>query len=102
MIKWKYGFVDRNGKFYHVQSLHEKFARLYVTEHGLQDEYSKWADCLWKSYCEFLVYVKGWVLLHNPNGGKPVINTNGRRITKKQVDFLMHYHGSDDWLEFAY
>jgi hypothetical protein len=96
--EWKYGWLSPDGEFFERYSNHERWAGDYVTEHGLWDEYIKW-DTFARGCGEFLVYVKRWVLLHNPCGKKPIVSCCGRRITKKRNDFLLTYFGNDDWLE---
>jgi hypothetical protein len=100
-VRWKYGFLSPEGKFFERYSRHEEWAGEYVTEHKLWSEYTKW-DKFANGCAEFLVHEKKWVLLHNPCGGKPTVSCCGRQITKKQNDFLLAYFGNDDWVEFNY
>lgn len=85
-----YGFIAPDGKFFSVEwACHERFAEEYIREH----------DC-WDSVLEhdmhtgtdYLVYVKGWLLLHNPIQGKPFLTQGAIRMTKAQRESLFDYY----------
>lgn len=86
-----YGWVLTNGDF--VQSgygTHEETARTITKQHGLEEEYAKSEYHL---YRDFLVYDKGYVLIHNPmmDGGYIVTRSEKKRLTKAQKKTLYDY-----------
>lgn len=79
-----YGWLDPMGNFYPVPwGEHTEWAQRYIVENyeitPLDDDYMTPADTLAN---------KGWVLLHNPSKGLPLITNIGHGLTKQQRDFL--------------
>jgi len=122
----KYGWLDPTGKFYEVGwGDHQHWVYLSIIygrqeNHGIcyEDEECKPSDLSryydeYMKYCEndfsaitmggdFLVS-KGWILLHSPGQGIPVITDNAiRRLTKAQKEFLYDYYMELDEAKRAY
>jgi len=91
-----YGWLNPSGVFYPVEINHERWAADYVHKHLGKDYYSEirygFGDYLEK---------RGWLLLHNPMGGRAEINQCYRRLTKKQKEFLYDYFAKDGDIETA-
>jgi len=110
----KYGWLDPTGKFYEVEfgdhtcwpyaciwSKEGYFLSSHRSEvtdlSHYKEEYKKWCDKekfrdKVSSGADFLVE-KGWVLIHNPGQGIPVITkTEIQRLTKAQKEFLFDYY----------
>ena len=85
-----YGFITPAGDFIPVKyAEHERFAGDYlrahegweaVLEHGMH------------TGTDYLVYIKGWLLLHNPRQGKPFLTQGDIRMTKSQREALFDYY----------
>lgn len=97
-----YGWLSPSGEFSPAEfGDHEKWAQEYIEDHNLDEEYTQWYS---KKYTEkqkfglglmgdFLVYVKGFVLLHNPAQGLAQVTSNEvKPLTKKQREFLFDYY----------
>jgi len=110
----EYGWLDPTGKFYKVGfgdhtcwpyacilAREEYFLSNHDAEMAdlshYKEEYKKWCDKekyrdRVSSGADFLVE-KGWVLIHNPGQGIPVITkTDIQRLTKAQKEFLFDYY----------
>jgi uncharacterized protein YifE (UPF0438 family) len=97
-----YGWLSPTGEFSPSEfGDHEQWAADYIDEHDLEDEYFDWYE---KRYTDgkrfglgikgdFLVYEKGFVLLHNPaNGLAQITASDIKPLTKKQKEFLFDYY----------
>lgn len=88
-----YGWLSPEGKFTPVDwGQHQEWASGYIEEsESLSEEFEN--SNFSNSSGDFLVYAKGWVLLHNPSQGvaNPQYDKNGR-MTRKQKDFLYQYY----------
>lgn len=75
---------------------HEECAEWIVEDNHFGKEYDEWyddkldkgLDCLHK---DFLIEVKGYVLIHNPSNSGGYVVSHGNRLTKAQKDFLYDY-----------
>jgi len=86
----RFGWLNPDGKFYPVALHHELWASKYVHKYLGKDYYSQdhwgFGDYLEK---------RGWILLHNPIGGRARINGCYRKLTKRQKEFLYDYFLKD-------
>lgn len=85
-----YGFISPDGEFHPVEwAKHEKFAVDYLEERG------GWAAVI-EAGChtatDTLVIGKGWLLMHNPQHGKPFLTSGDRPMTKAQREALFDYY----------
>lgn len=86
-----YGFVDPYGNFHTVDwSNHEAFAGDYVRGHF--GGFTIVVDSGYDTAKDFLVLEKGWLLLHNPQRGKPILTSGEKPMTKAQREFLFDYY----------
>lgn len=75
---------------------HEESAEFIIEDNHFGFEYDKWLDsmldkniaCLHK---DFLVEVKGYVLIHNPSTSGGYVVTYRKKLTKAQREFLYDY-----------
>lgn len=85
-----YGFIAPDGEFHTVKwADHEKFAGDYLRAHEgwevvLENDMHTGTD--------YLVLVKGWLLLHNPRQGKPFLTSGDKPMTKAQRETLFDYY----------
>lgn len=85
-----YGYISPDGEFHPVEwAKHESFAVDYLEERG------GWAAVI-EAGChtatDTLVIGKGWLLLHNPQHGKPFLTSGDRPTTKAQREALFDYY----------
>lgn len=86
-----YGYISPDGEFHQVDYAdHEKFAQDYINSNS-RERYKLFGlgYSLGKDY---LVYGLGWLLLHNPRQGKPILTTSSRPMTKAQRESLFDYY----------
>lgn len=89
-----YGWLEPTGVFHSVEwGQHEEWAHECVK---LKDWFKEWSihgSSSLHSFGDFLVYRRGWVLLHNPAQGlaRPTISDT-RPLTKAQKEFLFDYY----------
>lgn len=85
-----YGFISTDGTFYEVLwADHERFAGDYIRAHD------GWETILENGVhtgTDYLVLVKGWLLLHNPRQGKPILTSGDKPMTKAQREALFDYY----------
>lgn len=85
-----YGFIAPDGTLYEVPwADHERFAGDYIRAHD------GWESILENDVhtgTDYLVLVKGWLLLHNPSQGKPILTQGDRPMTKAQRESLFDYY----------
>lgn len=87
-----YGFITPEGEFHPVEWCeHESFALRYIDEHGLRDSWENNEDYHHLA-TDYLVYVKGWLLLNNPGQGKPKLTSGYKPMTKAQREALFDYY----------
>lgn len=92
-----FGWLSPTGEFIESDwGTHEESAQEIVKKKGFEKEYEEWSEeaesQLWHYlYRDYLIYEKGYVLIHNPSliGGYKV--TYRRKLTKQQKDFLYGY-----------
>lgn len=89
-----YGWLSPTGKFIEADwGKHEGSAIDIISKNNFTDEYNKWSMIAKKSGLarDFLIYEKGYLLIHNPSlvGGYKV--TYSKDLTKQQRDFLYGY-----------
>lgn len=108
-----YGWLSPNGEFTPAPfGEHEGWAYNYVRKNNLTEEYDDWYDRRRRlnqinpksayynqfnpdmgDYGDFLVYQKGFVLIHSPYGGLGQVTMNEEKpLTKKQREFLFDYY----------
>lgn len=98
-----YGWLEPSGTFHPVKwGEHEEWACQQVK---LKDWFKEWTihgSGSVHSFGDFLVYRKGWVLLHNPAQGlaRPTMSDT-RPMTKAQKEFLFDYYIERDRPELA-
>ena len=88
-----FGWLSPTGDFIESDwGTHEESAQEIVKKKGFEDEYEEWISASdFRLYRDFLIYEKGYVLIHNPSlfGGYKV--TYVKDLTKDQKDFLYGY-----------
>lgn len=86
-----YGFITPDGAFIPVEwGCHEEFAGNYIRTHC-----SGWDVVLdngMHTATDYLVFRRGWLLLHNPNQGKPSLTSGDKPMTKSQREALYDYY----------
>lgn len=89
-----YGWLEPSGTFHPVEwGEHEEWACEQVKLKGWLEEWTLRGDGSIRSFGDFLVYRRGWVLLHNPAQGlaRPTVSDT-RPMTKAQREFLFDYY----------
>lgn len=87
-----YGFISPDGTFYPVDWCeHEEFAWRKIRE--LYEEEEAFSEFTGK---DFLICQKGWLLLHNPSRGNPILTSGDKSMTKAQREFLFDYYTKYD------
>lgn len=85
-----YGWLAPSGKFYPVEwGDHQKWARDFLRKE-VGGRFRDMSDQE-RNFPGDVLVERGWVLLHNPALGIPVV-TNTRRLTKAQREFLYDYY----------
>lgn len=90
----KYGFLAPSGDFIEGPwGTHEELAFEIIKDKGWEDEYFSWQVETIRHASDFLVQVKGYVLLHCPCGfGRTdITRSQEKRLTKAQREFLYDY-----------
>lgn len=86
-----YGFINPEGEYIPVKwCQHQKWASTYINSKYSIEEQLKGN----KNYyvgADFLVYMKNWILINNPQQGEGIVNT-GKSITKEQKKTLYDYY----------
>lgn len=95
--EYGYGFVEPNGNFIESDfGTHTDKAYEIIKEKGFYEEWekSKKESDKYDSPVDFLVYVKKYILMHNPimGGLGETIAQTPNRITKAQREFLYDYY----------
>ncbi len=85
-----YGFISLDGEFRPVEwGDHERYAGDYIRAHdGWEAVLKNDTD----TGTDYLVLVKGWLLLHNPQQGKPILTSGDKPMTKAQRETLFDYY----------
>lgn len=86
-----YGFINPEGKYIPVKWCeHQKWAGEYINStYSIEEQLKGNKNCYIGT--DFLVYMKNWILINNPQQGKGIVNT-GKSITKKQKETLYDYY----------
>lgn len=85
-----YGFISPDGEFHQVgYAEHEHFAGDYIRAH---DGWDSVLENNMFTGTDYLVLVKGWLLLHNPYFGKPFLTSGDKPMTKAQREALYDYY----------
>lgn len=85
-----YGFISPDGEFYPVEwSCHEKFASEFIDAKNWREDYALNGVSIYNT--DYLVHNKGWLLLHNPRLGNPILTQGDKRMTKAQRETLYDY-----------
>lgn len=87
-----YGFISPNGEFHEVDWCdHEEFAINHVHSNKiLEEEFNEYDES--DSAKDFLIMKFGWLLLHNPRQGKPILTRGDKKMTKAQRETLFDYY----------
>lgn len=86
-----YGFISPDGEFHSVDwADHEEYACNYMNSHGGFDEVLK--ESPYYTAKDYLVLKLGWLLLHNPRQGKPILTHGDKPMTKAQRESLFDYY----------
>ena len=86
-----FGFLSPTGQFVEGEwGTHESEAYKIIQSKGFEDEYDNW-DELGHLCRDFLIQVKGYVLIHNPSNDGGYIVTHTKPLTKSQREFLYNY-----------
>ena len=85
-----YGFIAPDGTLHEVQwADHERFAGDSIRAH---DGWESILEHGVHTGTDYLVLVKGWLLLHNPRQGKPILTSGDKPMTKAQREALFDYY----------
>ena len=85
-----YGFFSPDGEFHAVDyAEHEEYAREYIRAH---EGWGAVVESRYFSGTDYLVNFKGWLLLHNPRQGKPILTMGDKPMTKAQRAALFDYY----------
>lgn len=93
-LELEYRFVTPKGDFLAGPwGSHTELAYQIIDNNDWYQEYYNWSNRHDKSSTDFLVYVKHYVLLHNPAvyGRVQITRNTEYRLTKAQKDFLYEY-----------
>ena len=86
-----YGFISPDGEFHPVPwADHEEFAEQYIHKHGGWEVVLN--DDTYDTAKDVLIMRLGWLLLHNPRQGNPVLTQGERTMTKAQREALFDYY----------
>lgn len=86
-----YGFISPDGEFHPVPWLdHEEFAENLIRSRGGWDLVL--SDPIYDTAKDVLVMRLGWLLLHNPSQGKPILSHGSKPMTKAQREALFDYY----------
>lgn len=85
-----YGFISPDGEFHPVEwADHEQFAGDYIRAH---DDWKSVLENDMHTGTDYLILVKGWLLLHNPRQGIPFLTSGNKPMTKAQREALFEYY----------
>lgn len=89
-----YGWLEPDGTFHAVEwGRHDGWAADAIKARGWMDEYARSEFGGLYGRGDFLVGIKGWVLIHNPGlGVAQVTKSDTRPLTKAQREFLFDYY----------
>lgn len=91
-----WGWLSPTGEFMEGDfGDHESVAQEIVKSKGFEEDYEKWwAECKRSLHLcrDYLIEVKGYVLLHNPTGLPNTLATYSKPLTKAQREFLYDYY----------
>lgn len=86
-----YGFISPDGEFHAIEwADHEEFAWKYVIAHDALK--GDWLAKYELNAKDYLILRRGWILLHNPRQGKPVLTKGDKPMTKAQRETLFDYY----------
>lgn len=93
-----YGWLEPSGEFHPVEwGEHEDWACKQVKARGWMAEWGQGGNASIRTFRDFLIFAKGWVLLHSPGHGLARVTGNeARRLTKAQKEFLFAYYMKRD------
>ena len=94
-----YGWLEPSGVFHPVEwGEHEEWAHEQIKLRGWFDELTALKISSASLCGDFLVFRRGWVLLHNPAHGlaRPIISDT-KPLTKAQREFLFDYYTERGW-----
>lgn len=89
----EYGWLSPTGEFFPGEwGTHEEIATNIISDKGWADEFWNYPnEPLGTTSGDYLCHVKGWVLVHCPARFGHVQVQQGKRLTKKQREFLYNY-----------
>lgn len=92
----EYGWLEPDGTFHKVPwGAHNAWASEYCIKHDENDGKYVYA-------CDYLVYEKGWVLIHSPGRMLPqATKSPDKNYTKAQKDFLFDFFNKHEMYEEA-
>lgn len=100
-----YGWLKPTGEFIPVEfGDHQKYAQTVITDNGWDNEYWDWhkmSGNLSHIEADYLVYEKGWVLMHNPAQGLANPTIGNKSLTKAQREFLFDYYSKRNKIDLA-
>lgn len=104
-----YGFIKPNGVFVPVEwGKHVEYGEQAVKDNNWQDEFNSWYKDNPKEFhglsfeSDFIVYEKGWILLHSPAQGVATPTYNEQKgMTKAQKEFIFDYYMNRDEPQLA-
>ena len=98
-----YGWLEPSGTFHLVEwGEHEEWACEQVKLKNWFEEWVLHGTSSLHSFGDFLVYRRGWVLLHNPAHGLAIPTASDTKpLTKAQREFLFDYYTERDRPDMA-
>lgn len=96
--KDNYGWLEPDGTFHPADWCeHQQFAWDEIQKRGWEEDFDRFTDTergngIYRCG-DYLTYMKGWVLLHNPGRGVAYVTRDeNKRLTKAQREFLFNYY----------
>lgn len=87
----EYGFINPEGKYIPVKWCeHSRWAREYINENYSIEEQME-GRSKYRYDTDWLVNIKNWILIDNPQQGRGIVQTGGK-ITKAQKETLFDYY----------
>lgn len=85
-----YGFIAPDGVFHRVEwGEHGEWAETYINTSGLLDDFD---NSPYSYPTDYLIHIKGWLLLHSPSNGRPKLTASVKPMTKAQREALYDYY----------
>lgn len=99
-----YGWLSPNGEFYPSDwGTHQTKAQEIILNLGLLKDYVEVCESEPLTQADYLSKYKNFILLHSPSQGIPYPTIlNGKRLTKKQKDFLYDFYTERNFFSLAH